>query len=53
VSGVVRGSITSRPAEKLEQVALSEDEDVDQQWAGVVGFEEPVAALRPSKAVGT
>lgn len=53
VSGVARGSITSRLAEKLEQVSRVEDEDVDQQWAGVVGFEEPVAALRSSKAVRT
>jgi hypothetical protein len=51
VSGVARGGITSRLTEKLEQVSGVEDEDVDQQWAGVVGFEEPVAALRSSKAV--
>jgi hypothetical protein len=49
VSGVARGSITSRLAEKLNQV--SQSEDVDQQWAGIVGFEEPVAALRSSKVV--
>lgn len=49
VSGVARGSITSRLSEKLEQVSRSESEDVDQQWAGVVGFEEPVAALRSVK----
>lgn len=53
VSGVARGSITSRLAEKLEQVSHSENEDVDQQWASVVGFEEPVTALRSSKAVRT
>ena len=47
VSGVARGTITSRLTEKLKQVA--ESEDVDQRWAGVVGFEEPVAALRSSK----
>ena len=51
VSGVARGSIASRLTEKLEQVSHSENEDVDQQWAGVVGFEEPVATLRSSKAV--
>lgn len=51
VSGVAGGTITSRLSEKLEQVSRVQDEDVDQQWAGVVGFEEPVAALRPSKAV--
>lgn len=49
VSGVARGRITSRLAEKMQQVAQSED--VDQQWAGIVGFEEPVAALRSSEAV--
>ncbi|MES1244917.1 MAG: hypothetical protein ABUT39_25135 [Acidobacteriota bacterium] len=53
VSGVARGSIASRLAEKLEQVSRVEDEDVDQQWVGVVGFEEPVAALQSSKAVQT
>jgi hypothetical protein len=47
VSGVARGSITARLAEKLEEVTRSED--VDQQWAGVVGFEQPVAALRSTK----
>jgi hypothetical protein len=50
VSGVARGSITSRLTEKLEEVSRSED--VDQQWAGVVGFQQPVAALRSTKAVG-
>jgi hypothetical protein len=50
VSGVARGSITARLTEKLKQVARSDSEDVDQQWAGVVGFEEPVAALRSAKA---
>lgn len=48
VSGVARGGITARLAEKLEQVSHSED--MDQRWAGVVGFEEPVAALRLSEA---
>jgi hypothetical protein len=43
VSGVDRGGITSRLAEKLDQVARSED--VDQRWAGVVGFQEPAVAL--------
>ncbi|HEV7667609.1 MAG TPA: hypothetical protein VGS22_03730 [Thermoanaerobaculia bacterium] len=49
VSGVARGSITSRLTEKLAQVTKSED--VDEQWAGIVGFEEPVTALRSSKVV--
>jgi hypothetical protein len=48
VSGVGRGSITSRLAEKLVQVARSED--VDQRWAGVAGFEQPVAALHATEA---
>jgi hypothetical protein len=43
VSGVDRGSIAARLSEKLAQVAKSMD--VDQRWAGVVGFEEPTAAL--------
>ena len=30
--------------EKLDQVA--ENEDVDRRWAGVVGFEQPEAALQ-------
>lgn len=47
VSGVDRGSITARLTEKLAQVAGSVD--VDQRWAGVVGFEEPTAALRSAK----
>ncbi len=49
VSGVARGSITSRLTQKLKQVLQSED--VDQQWAGIVGFEEPVTALRSLKVV--
>lgn len=48
VSGVAHGSISSRLTEKLKQV--SRCEDVDQQWAGVVGFQQPVAALRSAKA---
>jgi len=44
VSGVDRGSIGGRVTEKLAQVANSTD--VDQQWAGVVGFEQPTATLR-------
>lgn len=44
VSGVDRGSITSRLTQKLAQVAKSTD--VDQRWAGVVGFDEPIAALQ-------
>jgi hypothetical protein len=43
VSGVDRGSILARLSEKMTQVAKSKD--VDQRWAGVVGFEEPTAAL--------
>jgi hypothetical protein len=49
VSGVARGSITSRLTEKLEEVSRSED--VDQQWAGVVGFQQPVVALRSTEVV--
>ena len=48
VSGVDKGSIASRLTEKLVQVARSAD--VDQRWAGVVGFEEPTAALMAMKA---
>lgn len=48
VSGVNRGSIASRLTEKLAQVACSDD--IDQRWAGVVGFEDPRAALRSTKA---
>lgn len=44
VSGVDRGGIAARLAEKLAQVARTAD--VDQRWAGVVGFEEPAAGLR-------
>ena len=47
VSGVDRGSIVARLAEKLAQVAKSTD--VDQRWASVVGFEEPAAALHSAK----
>ena len=43
ISGVDRGSIVARLSEKVAQVAQSRD--VDQRWAGVVGFEEPTAAL--------
>jgi len=45
VSGVDRGPIGVRLAEKLAQVALSID--ADQRWASVVGFERPKAALHP------
>jgi hypothetical protein len=48
VSGVDLGTVASRLAEKLAQVARAED--VDQRWAGVVGFEKPTAALRSTKA---
>jgi hypothetical protein len=47
VSGVDRGSIVARVSEKLTQVAKSTD--VDQRWAGVVGFEQPIAALHFTK----
>jgi hypothetical protein len=47
VSGVDKGSIDARMSEKLKQVAASED--VDERWAGVVGFEAPTAGLRPAK----
>jgi len=47
VSGVDRGSIAARLSEKLAQVAKSSD--VDQRWAGVVGFQEPTAALHFTK----
>lgn len=49
VSGVDRGSIAARLTEKLSQVARSAD--VDQRWAGVVGFEKPLACLCSTKAV--
>lgn len=48
VSGVDRGSIASRLRDKLQQVARCRD--VDQRWAGVVGFEKPRAALHATKA---
>lgn len=48
VSGVAQGSISARVAEKLAQVAGSLD--VDQRWAGVVGFGKPMATLRSAKA---
>ena len=47
VSGVDRGSIASRLTQKLAQVAKSMD--VDQRWAGVIGFEQPIAALDSKK----
>jgi hypothetical protein len=47
ISGVDRGSIATRLSEKLAQVGKSAD--VDQRWAGVVGFEEPLAALHFTK----
>jgi len=47
VSGVNRGPLVARLWEKLAQVAKSID--VDQRWAGVVGFEEPAAALHSTK----
>jgi len=47
VSGVDRGTIATRISEKLALVARSAD--VDQRWAGVMGFEEPTAALRSTR----
>jgi hypothetical protein len=47
ISGVDKGGILVRLSEKLAQVAKSTD--VDQRWAGVVGFEEPIAALHFAK----
>jgi hypothetical protein len=47
VSGVDRGSIVARLAEKLSQVAKSVD--VHQRWASVVGFEAPSAVLHSTK----
>jgi hypothetical protein len=47
VSGVDRGTIGGRVTEKLTQVASSTD--VDQQWAGVVGFQLPTATLRSTR----
>jgi hypothetical protein len=44
ISGIDRGSITARLSEKLSQVG--KNTDADQRWACVVGFEEPMAALR-------
>jgi hypothetical protein len=46
VSGVDRGRITNRLSQKLAQVAKA---DADQRWAGLVGFEEPAAALHFAK----
>ena len=47
VSGIDRGSIVVRMREKLTQVAKSSD--VDQRCAGIVGFQQPEAALRSVK----
>jgi len=47
VSGVDRGSIGTRLSDKLAQVTKSVD--VDQRWAGVVGFEKPAVALHRTK----
>jgi hypothetical protein len=47
VSGVDRGGIAQRLTEKLAQVA--ESVDADQRWTGVVGFEEPTAAIHFTK----
>ena len=43
VSGVDRGSIAARLSQRLVQVA--KNNEVDQRWACVVGFGEPIAAL--------
>lgn len=48
VSGVDRGSIAARLSQKLVQV--DKNTDVDQRWACVVGFEEPIAALHFKEA---
>lgn len=48
VSGVNQGGVTARLSQKLAQVGKSTD--VDQRWACVVGFEEPIAALRFTEA---
>jgi hypothetical protein len=47
VSGVSRGRVAARLTEKLAQV--TESMDVDQRWAGVVGFEKPSASLHSAK----
>lgn len=44
ISGVNRGGIAARLAQKVAQVGRNAD--ADQRWACVVGFEEPIAALR-------
>ena len=44
VSGVDQGSIAGRLREKMAQVAKSTN--VDYRWAGVVGFQQPEAALQ-------
>jgi hypothetical protein len=51
VSGVDRGGLANRLTEKLAQVALCNSDDVDQWWAGVVGFEKPEATLRSTEAM--
>lgn len=48
VSGVDRGSIAGCLRDKLIQVAKCRE--VDQRWAGVVGFEKPNAALHSTRA---
>jgi hypothetical protein len=48
ISGVDDGSIRARLAQKLSQV--SKNTEVDQRWACVVGFEEPIAALHFTEA---
>jgi len=47
VSGVDTGSIRGRLREKLAQVAKTVD--VDERWAGVIGFQRPEAALQSVK----
>jgi hypothetical protein len=47
ISGVDQGRITARLSEKLAQVGNATD--VDERWAGVVGFEKPIAALHQNK----
>ena len=44
ISGVDKGNIRARLSEKCTQVSRSRN--VDERWAGVVGFEQPAAALQ-------
>jgi hypothetical protein len=44
ISGVDKGSVRARLSEKCTQVSRSRN--VNERWAGVVGFEQPTAALQ-------